>query len=977
VAAANDDKTNTQDPYDKAGVSQAESADSAARAAGTDQKMPATDSGSPEASFYKDDSAHKGLRKVLLNKKRSGAIFGVVGTGFVGSIIGLFMFSLPLKIVHIVTNLEDRAFAAAEQASEDMADNLLRHYIVQQLVPGMIANNCTTTRVSRSCANTSTSTTIVGVLFNSWRDGKIENKLANNHDIEVRREGNRFFLYTSGSGRTDLGEYNSSNTRNFENKAFRELSRTEIRQEIRRGFEAESFSKRIMYRYSVGGLLERKYGIRRCITACVTRDKISDKIDVKKVAFKSYFVERVVIPRNEALGLSIECAINGYDCANTPDEADENGERRSQFEQDLQARLAELRATMGQEELDALSERTEDYRNRGMIQVGIESLVGETGGKILTKGVPIVGWIDLGVKAVSGAQAAGPAITKMAYVTNSTTAIAMFQLYRTSADEIKTGEVDATIIGSVSESLGPNPDADQGGGGAEKSPVYDELMGGQRIALGGSGSVYAAEKQVTAYKCDDGKYPDNGTLCPEETLGNVNGQASETANRLSAFANSPMFQVAFPGGQATIEGWKRFVSPIIDGIGVLAGDALDAALSLVPGYGDLKAKIDEFSESVVKSLATWMIPSPISDNPSGARNYNMAAVGSEVAGNDFTHYSLGGKRVSDQDMQNIRNARANTEKKEFNSQSFAQRMFNTDSKYSVVSRIAISMPSNTTGVQQTMASIFSNPFGTFASLFGGLFSPTLSAQTSSNTNPAGITPVAYDPKDPVFKEDPDATWQRYDCDNPEVKKKWGEQGVLNPETQQIEHDVTNPCALLRSSISSAGGKYNKDLLESPPAANGSESTDNSASVSGSTKELAQQILDLSRDGKIVISDYSSDPGSDRASRSLASQQLEDLAAGKGARSTTRCGFDLPATITPDEKILKFLVDLGQTEKYTLNSLFGQCHSRTSNHYSGKAVDFGCPLNTGEADRVGQKYGVSHNFENCSAHGHWHYSVGGN
>jgi hypothetical protein len=77
------------------------------------------------------------------------------------------------------------------------------------------------------------------------------------------------------------------------------------------------------------------------------------------------------------------------------------------------------------------------------------------------------------------------------------------------------------------------------------------------------------------------------------------------------------------------------------------------------------------------------------------------------------------------------------------------------------------------------------------------------------------------------------------------------------------------------------------------------------------------------------------------------------------------------------ELLQFLADLGQKEHYTISVLFGQCHSGpTTFHHKGKAVDFACGLDTTSADVVGQKYGVSHNFETCKKNSHWHYSVGG-
>lgn len=156
----------------------------------------------------------------------------------------------------------------------------------------------------------------------------------------------------------------------------------------------------------------------------------------------------------------------------------------------------------------------------------------------------------------------------------------------------------------------------------------------------------------------------------------------------------------------------------------------------------------------------------------------------------------------------------------------------------------------------------------------------------------------------------------------------------------------------------------------------STSASESSVVSGNVQELAQELLDLADDRKIDIDNYySENPASDEADRSTPRKQLEDLADGEPAKGSTRCGHN-NANIEPDVKILQFLVDLGRETNYTINSLFGQCHSSTSLHYQGKAVDFGCGLDLNKADAAGRPYDVVRNFETCAGHGHWHYSVGG-
>lgn len=155
-----------------------------------------------------------------------------------------------------------------------------------------------------------------------------------------------------------------------------------------------------------------------------------------------------------------------------------------------------------------------------------------------------------------------------------------------------------------------------------------------------------------------------------------------------------------------------------------------------------------------------------------------------------------------------------------------------------------------------------------------------------------------------------------------------------------------------------------------------------ASAQTSAAALARQILDARDQGKISIVDYSADPARDRADRSLASQQLEDIAAGQPAHLSTRCSYAAQyppsRTVAPDVRVLQFLAELGQQSTYKLNVLFGQCHKAGAHsmHHQGKAVDLGCPLNTTTPDTVGNKYDVKRNSETCAADQHFHYSAGG-
>jgi hypothetical protein len=145
-------------------------------------------------------------------------------------------------------------------------------------------------------------------------------------------------------------------------------------------------------------------------------------------------------------------------------------------------------------------------------------------------------------------------------------------------------------------------------------------------------------------------------------------------------------------------------------------------------------------------------------------------------------------------------------------------------------------------------------------------------------------------------------------------------------------------------------------------------------VSGDVRSLAQQILDLEKQGKIIFNVLRQ---VDVGTRTTPELQLVDIAAGKSPAPATRCRYTAPSPIVPDPKLLQFMVNFGKLYKYQVNSLFAQCHSGPeSQHHEGAAVDFGCPLNIAIGDKVGEPLGVRRNWETCSGDNHWHYSVKG-
>lgn len=755
------------------------------------------------------------LRRVSGSRRRNIIGGGVLGGGLIGLLLMLFL-ALPLKVQHIVNNLQSTFFAAAEQATEDMTDNLFKHYVVKQLVPGMVQNNCTSTRINRSCVNTSTSNNIIGVLYNGWRDGRLEQRLAND-GIEIRREGSQFYLKTpstpNGSPGESLGNFNPDNPDAFNQSAFQKLNRSDLRAEVKKSLKQNTKWDRVMYRYKVGRLMERKYGVKRCIIACAPRDRFTDNVEDKKLAFKAYFLERVIEPRNEMMGLVMQCAIASFTCVEERD-ANERGERLSQIELDMQAKLAEFRDKYGQRKLDELGVEANRVRQMGALEYMIEKVAGPMVSKTLGKAIPIVGWLDMAAMFIEGAQNVGPAIVKLTYVTNAATMASTYAMYRTNADEIKTGDVDMTAVGSIATSLNPTDGVerkDQNGVGAEASPLYGAIMGGKTRTVTFnpfSQKAYAA----ASYGCedDDGNAPRDGKLvCGVERLDNKTAVGTVASAISDKFTNNP---AGFAGG-VFVDVWNATVGKGLDWLEDIIAPAIRKVIDLLPG--DPLERMAAFIRPIIEQMMTFVIKPVISDSPSGARMFNLAAGGADVIGSEFTHYNLGGAKISDAEAFAIRQERQSEQLQEFNSRSMFARMFSTDTQYSLVSQLALAAPaSSSSGLVQSMFATISNPLSTAGASLFGFGSGHASAAPGFTTDPFGVVQYGYAKNDKVFTQDPELTWEQEDCDNPDKNKIWGDRALNNPENEMPEHAAgdVNRCLLISAGAGSGGAMFTDDVL---------------------------------------------------------------------------------------------------------------------------------------------------------------------
>ena len=788
---------------------------------------------------YRDEDAgnikKRKAKGSFLSRNKKWFIGGGLGGGLVGLILSLTLL-LPLKVQHVANNLQSHFFASSEKATEDMTGRLFTQYIVKKVVPSMYAKKtCTTTRVSSSCVSVIPGDGPIARLYNAWREKNFEGKLATNQGLEIRREGSKFYLKSDRlSNQVELGDYDPKNPKAFERTAFASMSKSEVRRETRKAFENETLAKRIMYRYKVGHLLEKKYGVKRCLVACEKRDARQDRTELRKLKWKAYFIDRIVIPRNAMIGLAMKCAVGGFSCTE-PGPAEEDGERTSEIERETRAEVARL-ASKGMD-VSSLGKDAESIQRKGVTGHLVSKLTSETIGTVTGKAIPVIGWIDLASRILDGAKNAGPGIKKLNYVINSQSMVTMYMMYRTNADEVKTGEADAEDIGIVADSLGGDVGVDQGGATAEEAPIYQEIMGSKSSTTASIFSAFVPKTSAfNGYKCNDGSTITSG-VCPEVAL-NTTKFAANSAAFISDVANSPVLKAAGVGADA----WLATGGKVFDFIFGAAGGVLGKGLELIPGYDQLIAAGEPIAAAVGKWFSSKTINDLFGESPSGGRSIEAAAGGADVAGNSYAHYGLGGQKISDAAAAEIRTALKEREQEEFAHESMFARMFDTSSQYSVVSKMSLAMPSNTvSGTMQSFAGTLLRPLSSATIAFGG----STKTEAASGKDPFGVTQYGYSSGDAVFQtDDLQQYWIDNDCANPDKAKQWGdaEKDNINPDTGMPENNVTNPCKLIEASVGMAGAIYDESLL--PAEELGNQNSNGSNGLGGGNVTVATyNILD--------------------------------------------------------------------------------------------------------------------------------------
>ncbi|NDH69216.1 MAG: hypothetical protein EBY22_15220 [Gammaproteobacteria bacterium] len=338
-------------------------------------------------------------------------------------------------------------------------------------------------------------------------------------------------------------------------------------------------------------------------------------------------------------------------------------------------------------------------------------------------------------------------------------------------------------------------------------------------------ATYAATNSVgqsnsSSYRCNNGKpVPKGQLICSEEKL----GQGVGPLDSLSGFLNKPWAQVIVGPSEIWYNsvGWilRQGYALVGEGAGlavkaldVTCGTPAEIALPIAGAYCNLKDPISNAIKDLADTITNELIPNPFAANMSGGRTFDMMAAGANVAGNDACT-QMGCGKVDKKFVADVINKQQQEELDKFKQQPFYARMFNTESDYSLVSRVAMAVPFEyQSSAQSSFANLMSNPFGGLFSAFGNIFGYkyTSAAASEDTIDVFNIGTVGY--PENAMPDDPEAYWEQHNCAD-EIKK-WQDASAetSNPTTGMPLHTTPNACLLIKNAVSNMGGALDSSLL---------------------------------------------------------------------------------------------------------------------------------------------------------------------
>lgn len=811
-----------------------------------------------ESSFnYSHEDGQDSLiqQKLSNGLKRASKNKGIlIGGGVAGTMLALIFFGMmsliPLKIEDIVKNLENHFFGSSNNAVSSETDTLVGDFYTRYVSKAMGKKLCDKSAdgsaiVSKDCIFSiggSSSNPILN-LYRTWSQAKLEDMLASK-GIELRYDLNTKKYYIKSpdipNGEADVTEEtaNGVSEGTISEAKWTEADVGNARAYMHSVEEDMTLWQKVLYRYKIGRLLETKYGIKRCLLLCGPKDlftKAKNSLSDAKYAAKLFLVDRVITPQSEALGTIFGCLLNG-NCTgkNTGSETclenscDElAGETESNAEVEVDNGLKAVISRFGSETADKLVSQIGDYKEKGAVKYLLEKILGKELPELDVPGLGEVQAVSFLATVLHSISNAPKTIRRLTYIADAAAAVSLYMEYTTIVSEMHTGNVDAASIGSFITSLSSgnqcppsslmgacDPSQQLGGtASAEQTPLYSNLMEGTNNP-----------QPSQTYTCNNGQPVPSGQLvCPEEQLGQSNSAINDIS---SAVNDSGLGPVA---GDINTFFNDTGVNSLLNLSGYAFTEALDL-LKIIPGIGSAINDLEHLASNLIgklfKFLLNELVPNPFGPDMSGGRTFDEIAAGADVAGNNYAHTGLGGQMLNPQQVATIQNNQNQIAIEQFQQMPLFARIFSTSTPYSLISKIAIAMPfSIQSFVNDAFVNYLQDPFKTIVSDFGTIISSKVNAQAAAQPDPFGVVQYGYTQQDldalNNYPGGPSAYWDANCTNNPQTayqkNNTWNSsatdigasQGDLS---ESYVNTTTNPCLLIMSTVGSAGGLYNTNLL---------------------------------------------------------------------------------------------------------------------------------------------------------------------
>jgi hypothetical protein len=826
-----------------------------------------TGKGSQQNKFFsKLNSSNSAFKKKI-------AIAGAAAGG--SAVLGVlaFMAMLPLKIETIVNGLEAKYSVTASRAVGTEGENMLNKYMATRVLPAIKAGKCHTTIDATCVALDGSEKGPIGQVFRAWKDQGIERKLAQKYGIVMGARGSNQQLYMAINGRDIAGNADleaimkdpaAHSIFDLGSDDRRAMSKTEVREALRNAFKDASFWDKTYYRLKVNRLMERKYGLKHCWLFCTLRDGVTGKLADRKLAAKAWTMNFITKPLAGNYGLIMQCVMGGTDvCSKDSLDKAARGDisETTPAQRAIQERLLTyIQGDTTSATLEALVKSANEISSDGlskyiarqavssiMSQLGGDA-VGDAAGQAAEKAVPVIGWVLLLGQIGYMATTIGPAIQHIGYAANAAASVQMYSGYQTVASEMKSGHMDAAVLGSFNQALTTNTDPTSSDKvDATQTPYYQSVFGSSAATSGITamldnilpGKAYADSSTTSTstnnYKCEDGKTVPSGKLvCDSEKFDRGNPAFSS----ISDFTNS-------------IPGFKD-VAGILNKVNNVIGSAFNTACDIFYPCKWGMEQIGNMTSGIFAWITNKLIQTPFGMS-NGGRNFDMIGAGAAVSNYDSCQTNLGCAEVSPETVAMQENEQIAEDKANFNSMSMFARMFDTNSQYSLVSRMALTMPTNlVTASNSGLGSLLSDPVDKLSTALSSVFTGNRAFAASTPTkNPFGAPEVGYT-KVPA---DPETFWDNNCVNGPLAKyddstKQLDISDWLNdpanasqdPSTGTLVYHKTNACQLIQSTAESVGFMFDPtiagDDANSDPGTSDASTGTTTASLNTSAAEAA-------------------------------------------------------------------------------------------------------------------------------------------